>query len=64
MIRLLLKNGMTLSLSDGLKGSEISKRSSLKGLIDGYEREQLEKPSQRQEAKNSRYVCQSPDDLS
>jgi hypothetical protein len=34
MIRLLLKNGMILSLPDHLKGSEISKRPLLKGLID------------------------------
>ena len=64
MTRLLLKNGMTLSLPDNLKGSEISKRSWLKGLIDRYEREQLEKQSQRQENKKPRYICPSPDGLS
>ena len=49
MIRLLLKNGMTLSLTNKLKLSEISKNSLLKGLIDPYKPEDSEKLSQRQE---------------
>jgi len=64
MTRLLLKNGMTLSIPDNLKGSEISKSAWLKGLIDRYEGEQLKKQSQRQENKNPRHVCPSLDGLS
>jgi hypothetical protein len=56
MIRLLLKNGMTLSLPDDLKSSEISKRPLLKSLIDQYKREESERPSQTQENEKPRHV--------
>ena len=55
MTRLVLKNGMTLSLPDDLKSSEISKSPLLKGLIDRYKREESEKPSQTQENENPRH---------
>ena len=64
MIRLLLKNGMTLSLPNELKISEISKSYLLKGLIDQYKREDSEKLSRRQENKNPRHVRASSSSLS
>jgi len=64
MIRLLLKNGMTLSLPNELKLSEISKNCLLKGLIVPYELEDSEKLSQRQENEEPRHVHASSGSLS
>ena len=64
MIRLLLKNGMTLSLPNKLKLSEILKNSLLKGLIDPCELEDSEKLSQRQENEEPRHVHASSGSLS
>ena len=64
MIRLLLKNGMTLSLPNKLKLSEISKNSLLKGLLDPYEPEDSEKLSQKKENEAQRHVHASSSSLS
>lgn len=64
MIRLLLKNGMTLSLPNKLKLSEILKNASLKGLIDPCELEDSEKLSQRQENEEPRHALASSGSLS
>ena len=64
MIRLLLKNGMKLSLPNKLKLSEISKNSLLKGLIEPYEPEDSEKLSQKQESEEPQPVLASSGSLS
>lgn len=53
MIRLPLKNGMTLSLPDHLKTSEISKRPLLKGFIDNTSEDTREAPRRKRKTKKS-----------
>lgn len=55
MIRLMLKNGMTLSLPDDLKSSEMSKKPLLKGLIDNTsENSRPRAPRNKHKKKKSR----------
>jgi hypothetical protein len=54
MIRLLLKNGMTLALPDHMKSSEISKSPLLKGLIDNTSENSQRSPRNKHKTKKSR----------